>query len=159
MWHGARSLRSLSHAMRLMYLHRFDLSMLSPRESGEWAVHQREGWGCVFAQWSARVCAAKVPQSYCLCFTIRTRPRTAPVPLSGCTCPPLFECGLFRLEVPRPPIFSATKNSEANECPAAFRKGEKHNERKRLVALSSLLHALTLLYHSTKFFLFHSPCL
>lgn len=52
------------------------------------------------------------------------RPHVIPVPLSGCTCPPLFEYGLFRLEVPRPPIFSATKNSEANECPAAFERRE-----------------------------------
>ena len=122
-------------------------------------MRQRDGVGlCVCTMVGAGLCG-KGSVNNLLLVVADARPHVIPVPLSGCTCPPLFECGLFRLEVPRPPIFPATKNSEANECPAAFRKGEKHNERKRLVALSSLLHALTLLYHSTKFFLFHSPCL
>ena len=122
-------------------------------------MRQRDGVGlCVCTTVGAGLCD-KGSVNNLLLVVADARPHVIPVPLSCCTCPPLFECGLFRLEVPRPPIFSATKNSEANECPAAFRKGEKHNERKRLVALSSLLHALTLLYHSTKFFLFHSPCL
>ena len=122
-------------------------------------MRQRDGVGMRICTTVGAGLCGKGSVNNLLLVVADVRPHVIPVPLPGCTCPPLFECGLFRLEVPRPPIFSATKNSEANECPAAFRKGEKHNERKRLVALSSLLHALTLLYHSTKFFLFHSPCL
>ena len=94
-------------------------------------MRQRDGVGlCVCTTVGVGLCG-KGSVNNLLLVVADARPHVMPVPLLDCTCPPLFECGLFRLEVPRPPIFPATKNSEANECPAAFRKGEKNTMKEK----------------------------
>ena len=116
-------------------------------------MRKRDGVGlCVCTMVGAGLCG-KGSVNNQLLVVADARPHVIPVPVPCCTCPPLFECGLSRLEVPRPPIFPQPKAAKQMNT-SLLSKGEKH-----LVALSSLLHALTLLYHSTKFFLFHSPCL
>ena len=80
-------------------------------------MRQRDGVGlCVYTMVGAGLCG-KGSVNNLLLVVADARPHAVPVPLSYCTCPPLFEYGLFRLEVPRPPIFSQPKTAKQMNAP------------------------------------------
>ena len=92
-------------------------------------MRQRDGVGlCVCTTVGAGLCVKGSVNNLLLVVT-DARPRAVPVPLSGCTRPPLFECGLFRLEVPRPPIFFPQPKT-AKQMNAPLLSGKEKNTMK-----------------------------
>ena len=107
-------------------------------------MHQREGGAACLHNGQRGFVPPRFRNRIAYALRYAPVPVLYPLPCPAVPVPHRLSAGCSDWKYPVPLFFSATKNSEANECPAAFRKGEKHNERKRLVALSSLLHALTL---------------